>query len=201
MVRSLLLYDRRRGRGRLGLRLGRDRPLWQGHGFGPVSRLAFGLERSGVGAAPVRRQAQDPGRPSGRRRGGAGRAVEANGAEPVPLRRDRPASRDRLRPLLGDDRGQALPDRQRLGRGHLRLRQRRQARPLLRHRHAPAPGDRQEGPEPALQEPGRQQVSGRDRVVGPGLRGVLPRDRRRRHRQRRRSRTSSSATTARTSST
>ncbi len=75
----------------------------------------------------------------------------------------------RLRPLLRDDRGEALPHRQRLGGRRLRLRQRRPARHLLRHRHAPAAGHGREGPEPALQEPGQRPVQGRDRSLGPGL--------------------------------
>ena len=60
--------------------------------------------------------------------------TQADRVEPVPLRRDRQGSRHRLRPLLGDDRGEVLPHGQRLGRGDLRLRQRRPARPLFRHR-------------------------------------------------------------------
>ena len=61
--------------------------------------------------------------------------------EPSPFRFAEIArrGRHRLRPLLRDDRGQALPHRQRLGRRLLRLRQRRQARRLLRHRDL-APG-------------------------------------------------------------
>ena len=112
---------------------------------------------------------------------------QADRVEPVPLRRDRQGGRDRLRPLLGHDRGEALPDRQRLGGRRLRLRQRRPARHLLRHRHAPAAGHGREGPEPALQEPGQRPVPGRDRDVRPRLSRLLPRDHRRRHRQRRRS--------------
>ena len=67
-----------------------------------------------------------------------GRDEQADRVEPVPLRRDRQGGRDRLRPLLGHDRGEALPDRQRLGGRRVRLRQRRPARHLLRHRDAPA---------------------------------------------------------------
>ena len=41
--------------------------------------------------------------------------------EPVPFRRDRQGSGHRFRALFGHDRREALPDRQRLGRGRLRL--------------------------------------------------------------------------------
>ena len=131
-------------------------------------------------------EADGRGRPPGRRRVRAGRHDQADRAEPVPVRRDRPGGRDRLRPRLGDDRGQALPDRQRLGRRDLRLRRRRQARPLLRHRHAPAPRHGRRRARTGSTRTSAAASSGRDRGVGPGLRGLLPRDRRRRHRQRRR---------------
>ena len=55
-------------------------------------------------------------------------------------------------------------------------------------------------PEPALQEPGRQPVSGRDRDVGARVRGVLPRDRRSATSTTTAIRTFSCATTARTCS-
>ncbi len=192
MVGVLLLYDRGCSRGRLGLRLGRDRPLRQGHGFGPVGRLRFGPERSGVGRCALRRPAEDRGRPSGRRRGCARRAVDANRAEPIPLRRDRQGRRHRLRPLLGHDRGEVLPHRPRIGRGRLRLRQRRQARPLFRHRHAPAclRHSPRQGPESDLfTRTCGEEHNFKDVTEAAGwATGLLPRDRRRRHRQRRRSR-------------
>ena len=74
-------------------------------------------------------------------------------AQSVSIHRDRAASRHRLRALFGDDRGQTLSHRERIGGGHLRLRQRRQARPLLRHRNAPAAGNGPQRAQPALQEP------------------------------------------------
>ncbi len=124
---------------------------------------------------------RDRGRPDDEVRPGGDE--QADRVEPVPLRRDRQGGRDRFHALLGHDRGEALPDRQRLGGRRVRLRQRRPARHLFRQRHAPAAGHRREWPQPTVQEPGEQPVPGRDREVGPRPSRLLPRDHRRRHRQ------------------
>ena len=101
-------------------------------GDGRARRDGPGRMRPFAGALVGRR------RIAGRPGAGAGQPVRTARVEPVPVHRDRPRGRDRLRPLLGDDRGPTFPHGQRLGRRHLRLRRRRQARPLLRHLHAPA---------------------------------------------------------------
>ncbi len=56
-------------------------------------------------------------------------------------------SRHRFRPCFGDDRGQALPDRLRVRGGDVRLRRRRQARPVFRNHDTFLPlGTAQSGP-------------------------------------------------------
>ena len=55
-----------------------------------------------------------PIRARGGPRTGAGQLDDSRAREPVPIHRDRPAGRDRFRARLGDDRGQALPDRLRV---------------------------------------------------------------------------------------
>ena len=59
---------------------------------------------------------------------------------------------------------QAVPNRQRLGRSGLRLRQRRQDGPLFRHGQHSALGPGAGSAQPAVQEPGRRPVPRRDRA-------------------------------------
>ena len=101
-----------------------------------------GLSRPSRPTSRARRTApfgRGPAAPGGPARGSCELDTCRSG-QSLSIHRDRPAGRHRIRPRLGDDRGQALPHRVRLRGGDVRLRQRRPARPLLRDHDVPAAG-------------------------------------------------------------